>query len=204
MIELQGSDGWFARRVGKITGSRIKDMLSEGKGITRAKYAFQLVAERMSGKPSRLGFKSAQMERGNEMEPFGIMAYESVTGIMCELAPFSIHSTLPFFGASPDRLIGDDGVLECKCPDSQTHYGYLLKGVVPTEYIPQMQAEIACTGRKWADFISYDDEAAPEDRLFIIRYTPTEEELKKLEAEVTRFNFEVEELIQQIIKRRAA
>jgi len=191
-------------RIGCITASKITDMLAGGKGITRARYAGILATERLSGKAHRSGFSSAALDHGKEFEPMARMKYEIRNGVMVlgTGVEFTPHPFIANAGASLDGMVDDDGVVEFKNPDSHTHIGYLLAGEVPPAYKPQMLWQLACSRRKWADFVSHDPDADERDGYFQIRYIPTAKEIAELESEVRRFDVEVELLMQKIISLR--
>ena len=199
------SDDLAPERIGCITASRIKDMLAEGKGISRAKYAAQLAAERMTGKAHRSAFSSAALDHGIEFESVAQVKYELRNGVMVEGTgkEFVQHPHIKNSGASPDRLVNEDGLTEIKCPDTHTFIGYRLSGEIPRVYRPQMTWQCACTGRKWCDFVAYDPDLPEEDGYLQIRFTPTEKEISDMEFEVIKFNLEIEELIKQIIAKRS-
>jgi len=191
-------------RVGCITGSRMSDMLAGGKGITRAKYAAQLAAERMTGKPHRSQFTSAAMEHGNETESLARMQYEIRNGVMVEGtgSEFTKHPFIARSGASCDGLVCDNGLVEFKCPDSHTFIGYLLSGEIPSVYRSQMTWQLATTRRAWCDFVAFDPDLAQEDGYLQIRFMPTAKDITDLEREVRAFDAEVEQLIATIIRKR--
>lgn len=191
-------------RIGNITASRIKDMLAEGKGISRAKYAAELAASRMTGKPHRNNFRSDAMEHGNEFELVAATQYELRNGVMLEGDGkiYIPHPTIARAGCCPDRFVNDDGLVEIKCPDSHTFIGYKLSGEIPRIYRLQMIFQIACTRRKWNDFVPYDPDLPQEDGYLQIRFVPTAEEIEKMEFEVIKFDLEVEALIEQIKTKR--
>ena len=187
-------------RTGNITASRIKDMLAEGKGVSRAKYAAQLVAERLSGKPHRNGFSSDALDHGNEFESIARMKYEILNGVMVEGTgkEYVPHPQIKMSGASPDGLVNDDGLTEFKCPDTHTFIGYKLSGEIPRAYRLQMTWQLACARRKWCDFVAFDPDMPEEYGFLQIRFLPTEKEIKDMEFEVIKFNLEVEDLIKKI------
>ena len=202
---IQGSDEWKQARIGLITASRLSDVLATiktGESSSRANYKAELVAERMTG-ITQDSYSNAAMEWGIATEPLARMAYELSTQTMVEEIGLVKHPTIERSAASPDGLIGIDGLVEIKCPKTATHISYLLAGEAPKKYIPQMAWQCACTGRKWCDFVSFDPRMEKPDQLFLIRYTPTQEYLSELLKEVLIFDKEVEVLIEQIIARRA-
>ena len=190
---VQGSPEWLAARVGRITASRINDVLAKG-GVSRANYRNQIVAERLTGLPCGPSFASPAMERGIAEEPASRAAYEAATGNVVRLVGFVPHPTL-MAGASPDGLIGEDGLLELKNPNSDTQVGYVASQEVPTKYIAQMNWQMACTGRKWCDFCSYDSRLDGNFRIFIKRVERSELWISMAEAAVETFLQEVDELL---------
>lgn len=201
---IQGSEEWFQERVGHVTASGVKHcgaFLKDGvtEGCTRRDYKLQVATERLSNRPTADGYKSTWMIRGTELEPIARARYEAATGRFVEQVGFVKHPTVRWFGASPDGLVGDDGLLEIKCPKSSTHVGYMLAKKVPSDYKQQMIAQCLCTGRAWVDFVSFDDTMPDHLQLFIIRYQPTEEELKDTLDKVVIFLDEVDLLHKQFL-----
>ena len=119
------------------------------------------------------------MQPGTEKEPIARAAYEAHTGTFVTQTGFWLHE-IPFFGASPDGLVGDEGLIEIKCPRTSTHLQYRKEGKVPTKYKRQMICQLFCTGRKWVDFVIFDDRVRESKRLFIVRFTPTETEMDEM------------------------
>lgn len=189
---IQGSDEWFNARIGMATASRIADIL--GTKAKRKKYAEQLALE------IRQGFRvvtepNEYMIWGTETEPEARIAYEARSGSFVDLVGFVIHPTIKRSGASPDGLVGEDGLIEIKCPTTKTHMTTLDNYAVPEKYIPQMQWQMACTGRKWCDFVSYDPRI--EDCYFCKRVMRDDEFIAKAEQEVIVFLTEVDDLIKK-------
>jgi putative phage-type endonuclease len=167
----QSSEEWFAARLGKVTASRLSDVLATiktGEAAARANYRIELVAERLTGK-STPGFTSAAMQWGVECEPMARSEYETETGLIVTEVGFVDHPTIAMAGASPDGLVGDDGLIEIKCPETKTHIETLTSKKAPSKYIPQMQWQMACTGRQWVDFVSFDPRLPEHLMLEIIR-----------------------------------
>ena len=190
----QGSDAWKALRAGKVTASRVADVLSKvksGESAGRKNYRMDLVAERLTGKPAD-SFTNSAMQWGTEQEPFARIAYETHKGLFVEQVPFVDHPTIEWFGCSPDGLVGEDGLLEIKCPNTTTHLEYLQEGKPPSKYIPQMMAQMACTGRKWCDFASFDPRLPEDLQLFVVRLNWDDAYIQEMEAEVKQFLNEVE------------
>jgi putative phage-type endonuclease len=181
----QRSDEWFSARLGFATASRMNDALAGSETAARRGYLIQLVTERLTGQQQE-SYNSAAMQRGVDLEPVARMAYESKNGFV-DKTGFHKHPTIEWFGASPDGLVGDDGLVEIKCPNSTTHVDYILEGKVPTKYKRQMLAQLACTGRKWCDFVSFDDRLPEHLQLFVVRFEPKPEEIDKLQEGVIKF-----------------
>lgn len=201
MTEItQGSPEWFAQRLGKVTASRIKDVMAKGKtgeAATRASYRAQLVAERLSGKVAE-GFTTASMKWGTDCEPLARAAYEAETGNLVTEVAMIQHQAIKNAGASPDGMIGEDGLVEIKCPETKTHIDTILSDKAPAEYILQMQWQMACTGRKWVDFVSFDPRMPNEMQIFIKRVTRDEAKIAEIENEVEKFLAEIEQTIQKL------
>src|ERR1039457_1783480 len=180
-------------RTGQITASRIKDMLAEGKGVSRAKYAAQLAAERMTGKPHRSTLTTDAMEHGNEFEAQARIKYELKNGVMVDGTgkEYIPHPQIRVSGCTPDGLVNDDGLAEFKCPDTHTFISYKLSGEIPRPYRLQMTWQCACSKRKWCDFVAFDPDLPDEDGYLQIRFTPTEKEIQDMEFEVIKFDLEV-------------
>jgi putative phage-type endonuclease len=181
----QRSDEWFAARLGFATASRMNDALAGSETAARRGYLIQLVTERLTEQQQE-SYNSAAMQRGTELEPVARMAYESKNGFV-DKTGFHKHPSIEWFGASPDGLVGDDGLVEIKCPNSTTHVDYILEGKVPTKYKRQMLAQLACTGRKWCDFVSFDNRLPEHLQLFVVRFEPKQEEIDKLQEVVIKF-----------------
>lgn len=204
----QGSPEWFAARAGRVTASRISAVVSKGRSgapsATRAAYMGELVAETLTGQPANAFQGNADTERGNELEPDARAIYELRTGEMVQPVGLVIHPRIDRAGASPDGLVGADGLLEIKCPRTHNHLEYLLGQEPPSNYVPQMAWQCACTGRAWVDFASYCP-AMPDDlKLFVVRYEPSMTYLKELEAAVADFLAEMDEKLARVAKLRAA
>jgi len=199
MIE-QGSDEWKQLRCGKVTASRIADMLAKTKtgwGASRANYKAQLVAERLTGVVAE-GFTNAAMEWGKEKEAQARAAYGFYTNETVELIDFVTHPVMLMSGASPDALVGMDGLVEIKCPNTATHIETLLGGSVPGKYQFQMQWQMACTGRWWCDFVSYDPRMPEDMRLFVRRLERDEEAIAMIERETRAFLAEIDATVAQL------
>ena len=203
---LQRTEEWFAARRGKVTASRIEDIVrtirNGNYSAARKNYAAELVVQRLTGKdPEPL--TGEFIEWGIEQEPFAREAYTKRTGLPVVEVGFIDHSSLAFAGASPDGLVGDDGLLEIKCPTTATHQETLLTEEVKDQYRYQMLWQMACTGRKWCDFVSFDPRMPEEMQLFIKRFERDEVEIENLEVEVRKFLDEVEITVTQLQEKYA-
>lgn len=205
MIEIiQGSTEWFAQRLGKVTASRVSDIIAKtktGVSASRANYLAQLVAERLTGQAADT-FKNGAMQHGTETEPMARMAYEAETGLMVTEVAMIQHGTIEMAGASPDGLVGEDGLVEIKCPNTSTHIATLMADKAPSQYIPQMQWQMACTGRAWCDFVSFDPRMPEDMQLFIKRVPRDNALIAEYEAEVVKFLAEVQETVNKLIQIR--
>lgn len=196
----QRTDEWFQARLGKVTASKVADVTAKtrsGWGASRANYLAQLVAERLTGTNQDGGYINAAMQWGIDKEPEAIAAYSFYRDAQVEAVGFVDHPDMES-GASPDGLVGDDGLVEVKCPNTATHIATLLEGKVPAKYIKQIQWQLACTGRAWCDFISFDPRMPPEHQLFVARIERDQEMIEELETQVREFLVEVTETINAI------
>lgn len=197
---VQGSDAWRQMRLGKVTGSRVADIVSKtktGYSTTRTNYMAELLCERLTGVPAE-SFSNATMRWGTETEPFARETYEFYRDVAVTQVPFVDHPRIVDAGASPDGLVGDDGLVEIKCPLTATHIETLLADIVPTRYQPQIQFQLACTGRKFCDFVSFDPRLPEEMRLFVKRVERDEVFIATLESEVQKFLHELEEKVKAL------
>lgn len=189
MVDLQRTDEWFAARLGKVTASRIADVCARTKtgwGASRKNYMADLVAERLTGTKAE-GFTNAAMQWGTDMEPEARIAYEFYRDASVAEVGFVLHPSIAETGASPDGLVGDDGLLEIKCPNTATHIETLRGGALPEKYFLQMQWQMACTGRQWTDFASYDPRLPESMRLFVNRVKRDDAVIAAIEKDVTEF-----------------
>lgn len=190
---IQGSDEWKALRLGKVTASRVADVVAKtksGYSASRANYMAQLITERLTGTVAE-AYTNAAMIHGTECEPEARSAFEFYQGVTVEEVAFVPHPKIDQAGSSPDGLIGNDGLLEIKCPQSATHLETLLGQAVPAKYETQMQFQMACTGRQWCDFVSYDPRMPENMRLFIKRLPRDDKRIAELETEIASFLLEM-------------
>jgi len=198
----QRSDEWFAARLGKVTASRVADVIAKtktGPSASRENYATQLVLERLTNKQAD-SYTNAAMQWGTETEPMARQAYELKRGLFVNETGFVDHPTIEMSGASPDGLVGTDGLIEVKCPNSATHMETMLTQKVPAKYIPQMMWQMACTGRNWCDFVSYDPRFPENLQIFIERVTYDPTYVRMLELEITQFLDEVTKKVEILRK----
>jgi putative phage-type endonuclease len=195
----QGTEGWFADRLGKVTASRLADVLAKtktGYSASRTNYMTQLVLEKITGTKGE-SFTNSAMQWGTEQEPFARAAYEAHTGQMVEEVGFVPHPTIESAGASPDGLVGDDGMVEIKCPSSSTALECWLTrsqggNPVDAKYYAQMQWQMRCADRSWVDYVVFDPRMPAKAQLFIVRVERNDDWLKIAEEEVTSFLAEVD------------
>lgn len=201
MIE-QGSPEWFAQRLGKVTASRVADVIAKtktGYSTSRENYMAQLICERMTNTVAE-SYTNAAMQWGTDNEPLARAAYEAAKDVLVDEVAIITHPTIESAGASPDGLVGDDGLVEIKCPNTATHIDTLLSQTVPCKYVTQMQWQMACTGRKWCDFVSFDPRMPEDLRLFIKRVDRDDKMIAELESEVVKFLKELDEKIEKLNK----
>ena len=204
MIEMieQRSDEWFAARIGKVTASRVADVLAKtktGYSTTRDNYMAQLVCERLTGQKGE-SFSNAAMQWGTETEPLARISYEVAQNVLVDEVGFVPHPSIIMAGASPDGLVGDDGLLEIKCPNTATHIETLLSQTVPGKYNTQMQFQMACTGRSWCDFVSFDNRLPAELQLFVKRVPRDNMYIRLMEEEIVKFLNELDIKIAQLME----
>lgn len=207
MIE-QGSEDWFSIRLGKVTASRVKDVMAKGRGnqpsATRKNYMMQLLCERLTGEREDT-FTSQAMMRGVELEPLARAAYEIHRGVVVDEVGFIVHPDCEHTGASPDGLVSGGGLVEIKCPHTAQHVKCLQSGKPDPTYMWQMQHQMACTGRDWCDFVSFDDRLPEELQLFVVEVERDQDAIDTMMSEIDKFLAELSELeaeMIQIIKNR--
>jgi putative phage-type endonuclease len=195
----QGTEGWFEDRLGRVTASRLADVLAKtktGYSASRTNYMTQLVLERITGQKGE-SFTNSAMAWGTEQEPFARAAYEAHTGQMVEEVGFVPHPAIEAAGASPDGLVGDDGMVEIKCPSSSTALECWLTqsqggNPIDAKYYAQMQWQMRCADRSWCDYVVFDPRMPAKAQLFIVRVERNADWLKVAESEVTSFLAEVD------------
>lgn len=200
----QGSAQWFQARCGSVTSCRVADLLSKRKdgkeAAARRDLRYELVCERFTGRISD-NYVSRYMKDGIEREPLARAEYELRNGVYVEQVGYVEHPRIRMAGCSPDGLVGTDGLIEIKCPKPETHLEYLLAGEIPTDYLPQMRWQLACTEREWCDFVSYHPDLPDSVQLFIKRLTRDKEIdalIRGMELEVEHFLGEVDAMVEKL------
>jgi len=194
---VQGTPQWFAARCGRVTASRVADVIAKtksGPSASRATYMGQLIAERLT-QTVQQSFTNDAMRHGTETEPEARSAYVFRADVDVAEVGFIDHPAIVNTGASPDGLVGDDGMVEIKCPNTATHIDTLLGQAAPAKYVTQMQWQMACADRAWCDFVSYDPRMPANMALFIQRIDRDDAFIKATEAEVLAFLRELEEKV---------
>jgi putative phage-type endonuclease len=194
----QGSPEWLAARAGKVTASMISNVLAKPETAAYRDYQAQIVAELLTGKPQGSDFTNEAMQFGTENEPFARSAYEVYMGIMVDEVGLVLHPTIDRAGASPDGLVGSDGLVEIKCPKVATHLSYICAGVVPTKYKNQMLFQMICAERAWCDFVSFRPDLPEHLQLFVIRFQRDEAKIKELTTAVNAFLAQVDEMLTKL------
>jgi putative phage-type endonuclease len=199
MIE-QGSEAWKLLKVGKVSASRMADLLAKtksGASASRAKYMAQLLCERMTGQPTEF-FTTVAMQRGTEIEPIARAAYEAENLTSVEQVAWVEHPTIPMAGCSPDGLVGEHGLIEIKCKEIHNHLDSILNDRIDPDHQAQMMWQMCVTGRQWCDYVCFDDRAPEGLQLFVKRLHRDEEKIKQMEDEVRTFLKDLESMIQKL------
>ena len=192
---IQGSDEWKKARLGYVSASNVDAVMAKGKGVSRRNYLVKIVAERLSNEIGE-SYSNSAMEWGVKTEPLARIAYEVSHETLVEQIGFYKHPTIPWVGVSPDGLVGEDGLVEIKCPNTTTHIDYIDGNKVPTEYYKQIQCQLWVTGRQWCDFVSFDPRI--KRKLFVIRANRDEELIKEMETEVLLFLDDAQKLYERL------
>lgn len=189
----QRTEEWFKARAGYVSASRMNGvMVAKRQSATRENLMADLICERLTGMSGNT-FTSQAMQRGVDLEPIARSWYEVTSGNMVSECGFIKHGSIPMLGASPDGLVGDDGLLEIKCPNTATHIETLLRGSYDAAYRYQIQTQLACTGRQWCDFVSYDDRLPQHMAGVCYRVMRDDDLIATIEAAVIEFNAELEQ-----------
>lgn len=197
----QRTDDWFTARLGKVTASRIGDVMAKtknGYSASRQNYMAQLICERLTNKKEESSYTNSAIQRGIELEPIARQYYELENVCRVVEVGFIPHPTIENSGASPDGLVNDDGLIEIKCPNTWTHLEFMQSLIPKREYILQIQWQMICTGRQWCDFVSYDDRLPDNLSFKCIRIYHDDVQAKEIEAEVIKFLQELDDRIKKI------
>lgn len=201
MLEIkQGTDAWHQARLGKVTASKVADLMAKtksGPSASRINYMMELLCQRLTGSREE-GYVNAAMQRGTDLEPIARIAYEASEGVLVDQVGFVAHASIEGFGASPDGLVGGDGLIEIKCPNTAQHVDFLRTGKPDGKYITQMQAQMACTGRSFCDFVSYDDRLPGPLQYKRVRVMRDEKFILAMETEVRAFLRELDDLVEEM------
>ena len=194
---IQGSEEWLAARCGSLGASSIADMVAKtrtGWGASRFNLAAKLVCERLTGTPQE-SYTNAAMQWGHDTEPQARAMYEFMRDVAVQQVGLVLHPSISKSHASPDGLVGDDGLIEIKCPNTATHIETLLSEDVEGRYVKQMQWQMACCGRAWCDFVSFDPRLPAEMQMFVQRVRRDDEFIAELEREARLFLAEIDKTI---------
>jgi len=202
---LQRSEEWFAERRGKVTASRVADVVARtksGYAASRENYMAELIVEHLTGQ-SAVGYTNAAMEWGTTQEPCARAAYSARTGLLVEEVGFVSHPTIDGSGASPDGVVLD-GLVEIKCPNTSTHLDTLLSDrsvdSISERHLTQMHWQMACTSAAWCDYVSFDPRLSEHLQLVVIRVPRNDGRIRQLEDEVTRFLAEMHNKLEKLEK----
>lgn len=193
----QNSAEWLAARCGSLGASSIADMVAKtrtGWGASRFNLAAKLVCERLTGTPQE-SYTNAAMQWGHDTEPQARAMYEFMRDVAVQQVGLVLHPSISKSHASPDGLVGDDGLIEIKCPNTATHIETLLSEDVEGRYVKQMQWQMACCGRAWCDFVSFDPRLPAEMQMFVQRVRRDDEFIAELEREARLFLAEIDKTI---------
>jgi putative phage-type endonuclease len=200
-MDEQRSPEWFAARCGKVTASRISDLMAKtksgGYAASRENYMAQLLVERLTGAPVAT-YSNAAMQWGTEQEPFARAAYETRMDVLVDEVGFVPHHLISDSGASPDGMVGWDGLVEIKCPNTATAIDTWLHGTVPNEHMLQMQFQLDCTERAWCDYVVFDPRLPEKLQLFVKRIDRDEDLIEKIQQEVIKFLIELNNKLAQL------
>ena len=199
----QGSEAWLKIRLGKVTASRVSDVMAKlktgGYGASRDDYMAQLICERLTGEVAE-SFTNAAMAWGTETEPMARAHYEMVNSVLVDQVGFIAHPDIEKAGASPDGIVGN-GIIEIKCPNTSTHIDTLLNKKVPAKYIKQIQFQLRCTGKEWCDFVSFDPRLKGLE-MFTKRVERDEKLISEMDAEVVKFLSDLDEKLNLLLKEK--
>ena len=196
----QRTEDWFAARLGKVTASRVADVIAKtktGYSASRENYMAQLVCERLTNTPTE-GFTNAAMQWGTDQEPFARAAYETAKGVIVEEVGFVPHPNILMAGASPDGFVGVNGLVEIKCPNTATMIETWLTQKVPQKYFTQIQFQLACTDRVYCDYVVFDPRMPKHLQLYVTRVERDEDYIAHIEEEIVQFLDEVDQKVKKL------
>ena len=198
----QGSAEWLTMRLGKVTASRVGDVLSKGRGNSPSQkeksYMMELIAETLTGQ-SKPFFENDAMRWGTETEPQARSMYE-INNDFVTVKEVAFIELNEFIGVSPDGLVGDNGLLEIKCPTTTTQINRALSDNYSSDYKAQIQMQLWISGRDWCDFVSFDPRLDCEASYLQQRVMRDEEYIKEMQDKVFAFVEKKNELIKQLTK----
>lgn len=203
---VQRSPEWFEARLGIVTASRVSDLMAKtksGYSTSRDNYMAQLITERLTGKPTVM-YENEAMRWGTETEPLARQAYEADTLNVVTETGLIMHPNIKHMGASPDGLVQEKGQLEIKCPNTATHINTIMTAIIDGKYLTQIFSQMACTGREWCDFVSFDPRMPEDMQLYIDRVQRSDNAIKEIETEVIKFLAELEAMVDKLFERRPA
>lgn len=202
----QGTPEWHAARCGSLGASSVHEALAKTKtgwGASRANVMSRLIVERLTGIPQDT-YTNAAMQHGVDTEPEARAAYQFEAGVLVKQVGLIKHPGIGGTHASPDGLIGGDGLLEIKCPSTTTHLDCLLGEAIPSKYLTQMQWQLCCTGRAWCDYVSFDPRVPENMRLHIQRVKRDDRLIAELETQVREFLLELSKKLAALTARYGA
>ena len=197
---VQGTDEWFAARLGRVTASRISDVMMAKTTAGYQNYRSQLVCERLTGNPTE-AFTSAAMQHGTDTEPQARAMYSMTDGHEIAEVGFIQHPAITMSGASPDGLVGDGGLVEIKCPQPTEHIRVLTGGAIKRNYMLQMIWQMECTGRDWCDFVSFCPSLPDEMQLFVQRVDQNHDQATEIRDAIESFLLGVDDLTKTLIEK---
>lgn len=197
----QRTDEWYKARLGQLGASQISKALSKGRNgaesATRKNLIAELIAMRLTGQVQE-SFTSAAIQWGIDNEPIARAAYEINKDILVDEIGWVQHPSIEWTGCSPDGLVGDNGLVEIKCPNTATHIDYLIAGIPPSEYHLQMLWQMECTGRDWCDFVSFDSRMPEKYQLMVARFNRDDKRLNEIRPEVIKFLNDIQGTIDKL------
>jgi putative phage-type endonuclease len=197
----QGTPEWFDLRLGKVTASRVADILAKtktGVSASRQNYLIELALQRVTGVFEQ-SFTSQAMQDGVDREAQARVAYEVATGSFVSQVAFRNHHVIEGFGCSPDGEVDDQlGLVEIKCRNNANHWEVIKTGEIPKKYWIQMQAQLSCTGFEWNDYVGYNPNFPEKSKLYIQRVYRDEFFIAEMEEQIKQFLIEVEEEVRQM------